>query len=146
MRLKNGNLYTEENFNYYDYVGFTANNVITSKGKLVMGAGNAKQVRDMFSGIDSRFAEILQHRKEDYLMCLDKETRVFAFQTKRHFKHNSPIELVEASCRKLKGIAERTGKLFAIPFPGINHGKLLREDVLKILEDLPDNVHVWEYI
>lgn len=145
MIIKHGNLYTRENFDYYDYIGFTANNVVTSRNKLVMGAGNAKQVRDMFKGIDDRFGRKLLGRKSDYLMCLDKETRIFAFQTKRHFKNPSPVDLIEKSVNKLNKIARDTSKMFAVPFPGINHGKLNENDVLRIVEVLPDNVHVWKY-
>lgn len=40
---------------------FTANAVLTADGRLVMGAGIAKQVRDKFAGVDLALGEQIEH-------------------------------------------------------------------------------------
>lgn len=50
-----GNIFTGG----HDWLVFTANSVVTSTKRLVMGAGIAKQVRDRYPGIDRFFGETL---------------------------------------------------------------------------------------
>lgn len=145
MELRKGDLYSDENFSKYDWVGFTANRVIKANGALVMGAGNAKVVRDKWRGIDKVFGELLSGKEDVYGIVADPETRIFAFQTKIHYKDKSDITAIVCAKLMLKKAAERCpDKLFAVPFPGISNGGLDRDRVLEIIKDLPDNVHVWE--
>lgn len=143
MKICYGDLYTVENLAKYDWVGFTANSVVKRDGSLVMGAGNAKQVRDMFDGLDKRLGHKVK-RIRKYFIISDSETKVFALQTKLHYKDNSPIDLVEESCQALRVHAENNpDQLFAVPCPGVNHGGLSVEDVMVFLEKMPDNVYIW---
>lgn len=143
MKIYYGDLYTGENLAKYDWVGFTSNSVVKKDGSLVMGAGNAKQVRDMFDGLDKRLGQKVK-RIRKYFIVSDKKTKVFALQTKLHFKDNSPIDLVEESCQVLRVHAENNpDQLFAVPCPGVNHGRLSVDDVMVFLEKMPGNVHIW---
>jgi len=42
-------------------------------------------------------------------------------------------------------LSSKENKRIDLNFPGIGNGKLPRHQVLYLLEDLPDNIHVWEY-
>lgn len=136
------NLYTDSEMAKYDFVGFTANSTITQDGKLVMGAGTAKIVRDTFKGIDDRFGSNIDNLSDFYIK-LDYQTRVFALQTKRHWKDESPIDLVKESISKLKDIAAFKAT-FAIPYPAIGYGGLSESDIQPLIEQLPDNVFVYK--
>ena len=53
--------------------------------------------------------------------------------------------IIEKATELLNLLAEnRPEQRWDINFPGIGNGYLKREDVLKIIENLPDNVYVWE--
>lgn len=145
MKLMYGDLYSDENFNNYDFVGFTANSVVKVDGSLVMGAGSAKAVRDKWKGIDKVFGSLVLEKGDRYFIVVDKVSKIFALQTKMHYKDKSPIGLVKKSLAVLKRSAEMyPDKLFAVPFPGISNGGLDREILINVVSTLPDNVHVWE--
>jgi hypothetical protein len=68
-----------------------------------------------------------------------------AFQTKTHYKYPSNTTLITNSCIKLfEYIALARLQRVDLNFPGIENGKLNREDVLPIISLLPDVVHIWE--
>lgn len=147
MHYMKGDLYSDSEFCKYDYVGFTANSVLTKDGRLVMGAGNAKVVRDKFKGIDKRLGEVINGCKnpETYLIVKDTDTNIFALQTKVDWKDKSPLGLVKASIRYLKVLTERKpNRLFAVPYPAISHGGLTKDVLVRYIEELPDNVYIYE--
>lgn len=148
MILKKGNLYTAENYATYHHIGFTANSVVMDDGCLVMGGGNAKVVRDTFGGIDTRLAEQVKTftaTGEDFLLIFDNETKIFALQTKRHWRDPSPLDLVECSLVMLENEASlNKDQLFAVPMPAVGLGGVSRETILPMVEYLPDNIHIWE--
>ena len=87
--------------------------------------------------------DMLGVRGQDYYILQHKN--IIAFQTKRHYRDNSPIDLVSKSMNRLKFLATVfEDSIFGLPFPAINNGGLNREDVLPMLFSLPDNVLVFE--
>lgn len=137
----------------------TTNNTVTGKGKLVMGRGAAKQLRDSFPGIDFELGQkITSLRKwstnEDYLFI----THLYAgkiiglLQVKRYFSDAADFKLIAASLEMFRYYARGMNgscpgcKIF-INFPGIGAGKLAdkEKEILKLLKKLPDNVHVWKF-
>jgi len=150
MHYMKGDLYSDSEFCKYDYIGFTANSTLTKDDRLVMGAGNAKVVRDKFKGIDKRLGSIIKESKhpedpEVFLIVKDKETNIFALQTKVNWKDKSPVGLVEYSLRYLKRLAEsKPNRLFAVPYPAVNHGGLTKDILKEYIEELPDNVYIYE--
>lgn len=144
MQIITGDLYTDENLEKYDFVGFTANSTLTKEGRLVMGAGSAKCVRDKFPDIDLRLGELVKGYPK-YLIKKDTETKIFALQTKIDWRVNSPLDLVIKSIRALKLHAiKQPDKTFALPFPAISHGGLSEDIILPYLSKLPDNVYVYK--
>ena len=124
---------------------FTANSTIRANGNLVMGAGCAKTVRDTYTGIDKQFGSKIFNLQEFNVTFVKwKEQWVGAFQTKLHWQKESPLYLVEDGVEKLTRIAnERPQWVFHLPCPAVNHGGQSVDDVLPLLEQLPDNVIVY---
>ena len=124
---------------------FTANSTIRENGNLVMGAGCARSVRDFYQGVDKLFGKKIVHLQEFNVTFVKwKEQWIGAFQTKLHWQKQSPLYLVKDGVEKLARIAnERPQWTFHLPCPAVNHGGQSVEDVLPLLEQLPDNVIVY---
>ena len=141
MKLKSGNIWT-----IYDSCGllvFTGNNTIKSNGALVMGKGLAKEVRDRFPGIDLEIGKRIEGRRI-YGLVLVPDFRIGALQVKYNFADQADLGLINYSIKELAKYARSNKKLeIHINFPGIGYGRLNKEDVLPIIETLPDNVSIW---
>lgn len=66
---------------------------------------------------------------------------------KDHWQEDAKLSIIEESAICLDNwLFDMTSDIRVdLNFPGIGNGKLKREDVLPLLERLPDNVHIWEY-
>lgn len=140
-----------------DYVVITANSYINKRGELVMGRGFAKQMAKKFPELPADFGDSLQDMaKGEYYLFFPYgfgmgvpralPENVGVLQVKRHFRENADIELIRKSLERLDRKATReSDKIFYLNFPGVGYGRLRREDVLPLLQDLPNNVHIWEY-
>lgn len=147
-KFKTGNML--DSLHLCDYAFITTNSFVKRDGKLVMGRGIAQQVRDSYPGIDYDFGtRILKEKaflKEYNLLHSRVHPKFYAFQVKYHWFSEADLKLIENSCKMLKLRAElEEHNIFFLNFPGIGNGKLSREDVLPLIEDLPDNVTIWEY-
>ena len=142
MKLKRGNALDSN----ADSMGITTNSILNWKGELVMGAGVALEAKKRFPDLPRIFGQFISKNKlEGGFYGIIESGRYFAFQTKRNWRDKSDITDVRNSVWKLKAIAERyPAYTYALPFPAINNGGLKREDILPLLEVLPDNVHVYE--
>ncbi len=135
------------------YMLFTANSTLKSNQELVMGAGIAKQVAQMFPLMPAIAGRVVRDRCNDkgvYGVIMDTGRKpmmpIGLFQTKTDWKKNSTLELVEHSLSVLSAYAHKTRTYdFHVNFPAIGKGGLRREDVVPLLMDiLPRNVHIWE--
>lgn len=124
---------------------FTANSIVKQDGKLVMGAGCAKSVRDTYSGIDKMFGDkVVSGQEFNVTFVKWQEQWIGAFQTKIDWRKPSPTYLVKDSIDKLTRIAkERPNWTFHLPCPAVSHGGKSVEEVLPMLEVLPDNVIIY---
>jgi len=144
MAFKKGNLYTDQNREFYDLIGFTANSEVKSNGELVMGAGNAKIVRDTYPDSAKIFGSMIKGNEIFYLKG-SNQLGVFAFQTKIKWRDKSHKDIIEVALQKLANYANQNPDLkIALPFPGISHGGLNRNDILPLLSELPLNIDIWE--
>lgn len=143
--FKQGNMWSC--FEDVDHFLITTNSIIKNNGALVMGAGIAKQVRDRWPGIDKEIGAAIKRTCGNggtYGVILGK--KIGLFQVKHHFKDKASLELIAYSANILKALAEAApDRKFALNFPGIGNGKLSYEQVLPLVNDLPDNVQVWTY-
>jgi len=119
-------------------IAFTANAVIMKKDdqyKLVMGAGAAKRIRDKFLGIDAKLAEEIvknvndypEHTRQvkDYYLsyCDYDNLRIFAVQTKKHFKEAGDWDLTVQSLEQLANyIKHNPESKIILNCPLINNG------------------------
>jgi len=137
-----GNLYTNEEVEKYDYIGFTANSVVKSNGELVMGKGAALAFKKFFTYIDVAKVfghKVSQYKGKDFYIVV--EGNLFAFQTKRHYRDRTPIDLLVRSTALLRASALKyPDKKFALPYPAIGYGGLPKSQVSEIVKHLPDNV------
>jgi len=73
-------------------------------------------------------------------------TPIWYFMVKDHWQEDASLMIIASSCFYLtRGFADLKDKRIDLNFPGIGNGKLSRDAVLYLLEDLPDNIHIWEY-
>lgn len=127
-----------------------ANGVITKDGRLVMGAGFAKTVKNSYPGVDSKLANALRRYPGKggvilYGLVLPSSTKPFGvFQTKLDWRDNASLPIISFSTIKLMRLLRDREQVIHLPFPGIGKGRLSRRAVLPIIELLPDCVTVWE--
>lgn len=130
----------------------TTNSYIRNDGELVMGAGIALQAKKIFDDLPLAlgrkikkkcghlgvYGTLPSNRKE-----IDK---IVAFQVKRHFKNKADLNLIQKSASQLSTIATKyPNKRLDINFPGIGAGGRDVEEVMPIVKQLPDNVHIWRF-
>lgn len=143
MKLIKGNIFDHKGL---DYTCVTTNSILNSKGELVMGAGIALTAKTYYPELPRVFGEKVSKLGAvggDYHIIQHKN--IIAFQTKRHYRDKSPINLVSKSINRLKFLATVFDDFtFGLPFPAINNGGLKREMTLPLLFVLPDNVLVFE--
>ena len=136
---------------------FTANSIVKPNGELVMGRGIAKAVKDSYPGIDKVFGKRIPFGSRfglskvyfqadiwDEKWGAYKIIPIYAFQTKTDYRHSSPLDLIEYSVSKLKEEAESYPDVtYHLPFPGCGNGGRTNEEVLPLLQCLPDNVLIY---
>ena len=144
MKIQIGNIF--EHMGELDYVGITTNSTLNNKGHLVMGAGNAKQAKEVCPELPKIFGEQIRKGCGNLgLYGLLRHNQYFALQTKLDWRDKSPIKVVSLSIYKLNLAANKhPDKIFGVPFPAINHGGLKEKDVLPMLLSLPDNVIIFK--
>lgn len=147
MILKTGNMWSV--YGSVDLFCITTNSTVNQKGALVMGRGVALQAKIKFPGIEKLAAPKI--KSPYYGLVIIPEYNVGLFQVKRDFKQNASLDIIGLSVSRLIlwmiqfYTKNKYWPLVALNFPGIGYGKLKKEDVLPIINLLPNNVEVWEY-
>ena len=131
-----------------DYICITTNSILNSKKELVMGAGIAKEAKNRYPSLPKEFGKkILEKGYEGKFYGIIVYAKFLAFQTKIHYKDNSPLDLVKKSCEYLKIAADLNKNLiFGLPFPAVTNGGRTYEEILPIVSILPDNVYIFKTI
>lgn len=163
MILERGNMW--DVFGKTDLFLITTNPILTKDNRVVMGRGIAKEAADRFHNLPYDFGRkiLAATYEQDYVDVLaPTHTGVIGeydgqligwFMVKDHWALPAKISIIEHSVKSLEKAIHFRGIPGGVPptlrvdlnFPGIGNGKLAREDVLPLLEVLPDNVHIWEY-
>lgn len=144
MKIVNRNIW--DDVDELDYIGVTTNSTLKKTGDLVMGAGIAKEAKKRYPECPKFFGEIVKKRNAEngfYGMII--YNKIFALQTKVHWRDKSPIEVVEKSLAMLSVAAGAAPHMkIGIPFPAINNGGRSVEDIMPLLQKLPDNITVYK--
>ena len=121
---------------------FTGNPVRNARGGVVMGRGAARQVRDAYPGLDLL---IKTHKPVTFVEVPGGDQQYIGwFQVKHHWRDPADLPLISASADMLASIAgTRQHVTFHLNAPGIGNGKLAWDDVLPVLQHLPDNVLIY---
>jgi hypothetical protein len=145
MIIKNQRLQYQRGLVDNNIFMFTANSTLNKQGKLVIGAGSARSVRDLYQGIDAQFGDVIEDKSWFGVKFVKWNSQwIGAFQTKVDWRDPSPLDLVQFSTYKLKRVADsRPQWTFHLPCPAINHGGAKVDDILPMLEILPDNVIIY---
>lgn len=143
-------------YDWHRMILFPANgHLVRGQGgrRLVMGAGAAKQVKEMFSHIDRELAQAIRQVGEEiegrrgvYKFGVAAYTSgIGAFQSKLSWRDKSSLELIEFSVGKLQNRLNKNPELLVeLIYPGIGLGGLRESDVSPLLEVLPDSVTAWK--
>lgn len=149
MKLEKGNMW--DVWGNTSLFLITTNPITRKDGMAVMGRGIAKEAATKFPEIQRSFGQLLEaHNNKptnscDWICQLEGQD-VGYFMVKDHWAANADLEIIKKSVNSLLiWINHMQWGRIDLNFPGIGNGKLHREDVLPILEVLPNNVHVWEY-
>lgn len=147
MILEKGDMW--DVFGKTDLFLITTNPIVRKDGALVMGRGIAKQFAERFPSGPYELANIVrafpqQHCGNLYYEPVFGRQTIGYFMVKTHWKEPASIPVIMRSVAELIYKAPLYNRI-DLNFPGIGNGKLKREDVLPLLEVLPDNVHIWEY-
>ena len=145
MHLRYGNMWSA--FSDADFFVITTNSFVKANGAAVLGRGIARQARDRFPAFDLRLglciSDSVGHLGRYGLIVGRK---LGAFQVKYHFRDRADPGLIAYSASKLVEFATaRPDQQIHLNYPGIGNGGLPRPVVAPLLDDLPDNVHVWQY-
>jgi hypothetical protein len=132
-----------------DIFMITTNPIRRKDGAVVMGRGIAAEAKERYPdlpydfgvALDGLHPEIDQHNVG--LIGRYEYTDIYFFMVKDHWKSPARLDIIEQSAFYLRHGFD-WDKRIDLNFPGIGNGKLKREDVLPLLVDLPDNVHIWE--
>lgn len=148
MILERGNMWNV--FGMGGLFLLTTNPIVRKDGAVVMGRGIAKEAATRFPSLPYDFGKRISKLEPGGYGHTVGEIGYYDgwcigfFMVKDHWKEPAKLDIIQRSTDKLRRIA--SGYTFVnLNFPGIGNGKLRREDVLPIIERLPDNVHVWEY-
>jgi hypothetical protein len=125
-------------------VCITTNGVVTKDGRLVMGAGLAKQARDRFPGIDRLWGDTTLRRGLSVTFWYP--ARLIQFPTKHDWRQSSDLDLIKTSALELArmtwGLTSDVDpmSLVVLPRVGCGLGALKWEQVKPVIEPiLADN-------
>ena len=145
MQIVLGDLWSE--LGKADLLLVTTNSTLNSRGDLIMGAGSALQAKRHFPQLPRLLGEKIRTRAgcRYGVVCSGLRfgnTEIGAFQTKTNPFQPSDTETIYQSVRDLTVLTLEYGRI-AMPFPGINNGRLSPYKVYPLLEGLPSNVHIY---
>lgn len=125
-------------------------NCVLRGGRLVMGAGIAREARDRFPGLDKALGKAIREQlnPSKYILLLSErwpEAKLGALQTKLHWRNPSSPELVaEGIIAVGKWAKAHPAAAVHMPLPGVGHGHLEVSVVQRLCATLPENVTVWQ--
>jgi hypothetical protein len=149
MILEKGNMW--DVFFDTDVFMITTNPIRRKDGAVVMGRGIALEAKTRYPTLPFDFGKALDslHPEIDdqHIGLIGKyeETPIYWFMVKDHWANKASLDIIKQSVFRLRYGFDWEDARIDLNFPGIGNGGLSREEVLPLLTNLPDNIHVWEY-
>lgn len=121
-----------------EYRVVTTNGIVQKNGRLVMGAGVAKQARDKFPDVDAKLGQWVNQYGSRPFFCF--EERLLTLPTKHHWRDKSDLSLI---CRGASLLMEMVDKFdiasVVMPRPGCGCGGLEWSKVEPSLKQILDD-------
>ena len=145
MKIVKGLLDYNKPWTLPDIYLFTGNPIINSRGRIVMGRGAARQVRDTYPGVDKELAKA----PGEYIKWVLLAPRMYLgwIKVKNHWSSVADLDLIEKSFKILNKLAsydKMKNVKFHCNYPGIGYGKLSYNSVNKRLVGLVDNIILYK--
>ena len=133
-----GDIFKIANQENPDAICCTINQVVKQDGKLVMGAGIAKQFAAKWPLLPEKWGKRIKSRP--YVLVSNGYPCLVGFPTKIDWKNDSPIWLIERSAKQLVIIAEALNwKQILMTRPGCGFGGLdWNKEVKPVLQTIFD--------
>lgn len=123
----------------------TTNPIRRKDGAVVMGRGIALEAKTRFPSLPYDFGDALERSPTPIGYIGDYNgTSVYWFMVKDHWRNPASLEIIKDSVEMLDYYYGFTDERVDLNFPGIGNGHLSREEVLPLLQSLPNNIHIWE--
>ncbi len=124
---------------------FTGNSTVKRNGAVVMGRGAAREVRDMYPGIDKELGLLITNGGTYGLVgWRGPNDNIGVFQVKFRYDMKAELRLIQNSVDCLVEYAREFDRTIHMNYPGIGNGGLLQTDVGPLLATLPDNVFIYK--
>lgn len=125
---------------------FTGNKTLCSDGSLVMGAGNAKALKDVCTETPHIFGTMVKNNDQLGLyLTRYGEGLIGAFMVKNHWSQPACLNLIKQSSDELYQHAKHHPHVvYHLPYPAIGKGWLTESNVYPLIKQLPDNVVVYK--
>lgn len=152
MKLAKGDMFKS----HCDVLLVTGNATVKNNGAVVMSRGAALQCREAYYGCDKAFGAAIKDqsiwRSKPYKIVtwdLAPDITIGLVQVKWRYESDAEMSLIEVSLNELEHRLSTVWrkKTVFMNFPGIGAGHLQskRGEILAMLEQLPNNLTVWEY-
>ena len=129
----------------------TTNSTIKANGTLVMGSGIAAEAQKRFPELPLALGRQIKlkcgHHGKYGLIITPRwpQAKLGILQTKTDWRKPSDMTLIRHGLDQLaQWCADHPAAHVHLNFPGIGHGSLNRDDLLPLINQLPDTVHIWE--
>ncbi len=144
-----GNLWDHKQADGYLKV-ITTNGFVKANGEAVMGAGCAKEAKELWPDLPKRLgAEInrwgnnvffIGDPAPDNLDIISHEKSIITFPVKHHWKEKADLRLIEKSAHQIMDLADAIDGdwRYVLPRPGCGNGKLEWSDVKPVLQSILD--------
>jgi len=121
-----GDMFREKVAKLANAICLTTNGFVKKNGCCVMGAGNAKQARDKFDGIDRTLGNLIKENG-NIVQIIHRviDTDIVAFPVKHNWWEKADLDLLDISTRSLVWLTNNMGwEKVILPRPGCHNGKL----------------------
>lgn len=143
MILERGDMWSV--FHDTDVFMITTNPIRRNDGAVVMGRGIALEAKTRFPTLPYDFGQALEEQEYNVgPIGWYSNKPIWYFMVKDHWRNQASIDIIRASVAQLQEVLDLSMHRVDLNFPGIGNGHLGREQVLPLLQELPDTVHIWE--